>query len=496
MTNGNYSALISCPTGWHEYSVNIDTVAGTYSIYLDGALVESRAGVTFPASYGNALTVGASGYAQMDLAEIQMFSDAPIDNVKSRQLYEDTYGWVENRANPHCKDISDQYPLGTDRVSSSGLVLALDMETLTTDGKLKDFSGNGNHATISGAKYQRGAIKNGAYSFSAATDSVNTGITADYGSVTYAFWIRPTNFSSTYDVFGKDAGDNITIEATTGKVQFTSNGTVKATNGLTAGKTAFVVVKVNGSAVTIKVNDTANGSGNVTGRTTSSNPYKLGKFTSTALVGTIGPIFVFGGLTTDSQDTNLFYDSQKMLGLVQGGTTNINVPGQVGQAVDLNGTSQYIEVQDCPALNPAQITAGAWVNQDNASTYPTVIAKLNGNYGFQLFQYIAGKTTFFKGGNGTAISQNESGTTWNFGKWAFIAGIYDGTNVYGFVDGAIGTGTSLSALSHANVPLQIGRGSSSGNYVDGRIAFPFIFNRALSAAEFARLRYLGLSARW
>lgn len=44
--------------------------------------------------------------------------------------------------------ISDDYPTGSPGISPDGLAAAYDMETLTFDGQLQDFSGNQNHGTM------------------------------------------------------------------------------------------------------------------------------------------------------------------------------------------------------------------------------------------------------------------------------------------------------------------------------------------------------------
>ena len=44
--------------------------------------------------------------------------------------------------------ISDDYPTGSPAIGLDGLIAAYDMETLTFDGHLQDFSGNQNHGTL------------------------------------------------------------------------------------------------------------------------------------------------------------------------------------------------------------------------------------------------------------------------------------------------------------------------------------------------------------
>lgn len=53
--------------------------------------------------------------------------------------------------------------------------------------------------------------------------------------------------------------------------------------------------------------------------------------------------------------------------------------GQHGPAVTLNGTSQYISVNDSELMRPAQLTFSAWVKIDNLSTIKSTIVTKNVN---------------------------------------------------------------------------------------------------------------------
>ncbi len=364
------------------------------------------------------------------------------------------------------------------------------------DGKLKDFSGAGNHATITGAKYQRGAIKNGSYNFTGAADAITTPITADYAQMTYAFWIRPANITTLRDVFGKQAGDRITMEATTGKIRFQSNGTLLSTVGCTANVPQFVIVKVDGLNVSFKLNNVANGSGTLNARVASSNPVQIGFFsTNSAFAGMISAPMLFSRITTDDEDTKLFYDGQKMLGLVQGGAAS--VPGQVGSAVDLNGTSQYVEIADCPALAFPQVTFGAWVNLDGFSGYPTIISKKGvSGASFKLYGNQAAPNnliSYYSDG----VSRTATGGAMAANRWSLAAGTYNGANLIAYLDGVASAPTAFAASATSNAsPLRIGIEYNSTSPADGRIAFPFVCREALTAAQIAFIHRIGRMSKW
>jgi hypothetical protein len=492
-----------CPVGIHF--VEFKWTATGYSFALDGVVLERViSGCTFPAT-GTNYAIGRYYDTRVlggNVIEALVWGRYLSDS-ESRQQYEDTFGWVRNTANPHCFDIDDQHPLGTDRVvmgDGQSLLAAYDMETLTAAGLLYDASGGGHHATVTGAKYQRGMIKNATMAFAAAGDNINTGITADYAQLTYIFVIRPTNFTAAYNVLGKLSGDQITLEQTTGKLIFGSNGTVKATNGLTAGQGAIVIVKVDGNNVSFKLNNVANGSGAVTGRTASANPYKIGSFGGTALIGMIGPTFIINGITTDAQDTNLFYDSQKMLGLVQGGTSDINVPGQVGAAVDLNGTSQYIEVQDCPAIHLTSMSLGAWVNSDATNPWKNILSRWGGTiasaaYGLRLNASGRPQIDVSDGSNSSNVA---AGSALVQNKWVLLVGTFEGVNGRLYVNAVAETPITNAIVPQATSnPLRIGEISTTTGFAfDGLIAWPFVASQAYSQQIINRILLAGRMARW
>jgi hypothetical protein len=88
--------------------------------------------------------------------------------------------------------ISAQDPTGSPSISRDGLVAAYDMETLTGDGKLKDFSGHENHGTIHQTTPVDGLF-GAARRFSTASDYIdlpeNPSLAVN-GPLSIAMWVR------------------------------------------------------------------------------------------------------------------------------------------------------------------------------------------------------------------------------------------------------------------------------------------------------------------
>jgi len=175
-----------------------------------------------------------------------------------------------------------------------------------------------------------------------------------------------------------------------------------------------------------------------------------------------------------------------MLGLVQGGATS--VPGQVGSAVDLNGTSQYVEVQDCPALSPAAMTLGAWCNSDSVTGTRPIVAKASS---YKL-DAVGTELAYYEG----TATKTSSGAALGTGKWNLLAATYDAANVRHYLDGAqVGAAQAdtNAIVKNAN-PVRFGFDGT--NYADRREAFPFVLSRAATAAEIAYIHRMGRMARW
>jgi len=88
--------------------------------------------------------------------------------------------------------ISATRPTGSADISPDGLVVAFDMETLTANGNLRDFSGNGHHGALNGNDVVEGVF-HGARRFDDVADRVHLDEHPDFdldGPHTIAVWVR------------------------------------------------------------------------------------------------------------------------------------------------------------------------------------------------------------------------------------------------------------------------------------------------------------------
>jgi hypothetical protein len=169
------------------------------------------------------------------------------------------------------------------------------------------------------------------------------------------------------------------------------------------------------------------------------------------------------------------------------------VTGEVGQAFNLNGTSQYVDVPSSASLNPiTSISLEVWIyprSPLNAVSSP-IIKKAGEGSGQS-----DGYTLEFAGTSGVLFSVYvNGGRQWvttvpapvPLSQWSHVAGVYDGTNVSIYVNGAL-VGSPVSGPGQI-VPsgnnLQIGHDPSNpSRYFNGFIDEPSVYRVALSAAQ-------------
>lgn len=174
--------------------------------------------------------------------------------------------------------------------------------------------------------------------------------------------------------------------------------------------------------------------------------------------------------------------------------------GRFSDALDLGANDSRVEVPDNALLEPAQITAMAWVRHTGspgASRY--IIAK--GAEGCTGPSYAltsrGGGLAFIvrRGGVATPVESPNAGTALWDGAWHAVAGTYDGFTVRLWVDGVqVGTGTPAQgdiAYGLAIEALNIGNYPNINGCSDlqwpGLIDEARVYGRALAADELAYL---------
>jgi hypothetical protein len=181
-------------------------------------------------------------------------------------------------------------------------------------------------------------------------------------------------------------------------------------------------------------------------------------------------------------------------GTLVNGVTFTN--GTVGQAFAFDGVNSYVSVADSPYLDTflTNITVEAWIKArqttDN-SNWRGIVTK--GTTSWRLQGKSGGKTLVFSA-TGVSPSGDLYGTrNVNDGQWHHVAGVYDGTNMYLYVDGTLDASQAATgSITQNSSPLCIGQTANSpGYYFYGLIDEVSLYNRAFTAAEIQAIYVAG-----
>ncbi|HEY1064070.1 MAG TPA: LamG domain-containing protein [Candidatus Saccharimonadales bacterium] len=168
-------------------------------------------------------------------------------------------------------------------------------------------------------------------------------------------------------------------------------------------------------------------------------------------------------------------------GTITGAVPTIDRKGRTNAAYSFNGTSTFIQLP---------IAGNSWPS-GTAETVVLWVKSTNTNYG--LFAGVGGWDRRLFNNTWTIIDtsntyRNVSVPGINDGKWHQVAYSFDGTNLYGYVDGAL-TDTEPSGPLHTGSGSKywwLGKacsGSSCENYYNGALDDFRVYNRTLSTDE-------------
>jgi len=172
------------------------------------------------------------------------------------------------------------------------------------------------------------------------------------------------------------------------------------------------------------------------------------------------------------------------------------VLGKLGQALNFDGSEDYVTYGDVLDVGTSNFTIAAWVKSDVVnSAYHAIMTKNAGtcpNYQFGLHPnnkfFMAYETP-----SCAADSAAFTSSTISAGVWYHVVGVVDRTNgTTLYLDGVAQTTDTAETgnLNNDTGPLYIGR-HDSGLYWDGIIDDVRFYNRALTAAEILQLYNLG-----
>ncbi len=170
--------------------------------------------------------------------------------------------------------------------------------------------------------------------------------------------------------------------------------------------------------------------------------------------------------------------------------------GEVGQSFSFNGSSGYVSIPDSALLDSIsnRFTVEVWFRNNvvgNNGDWAGIVCK--GNTAWRLQATAFADTVTF---SATGASSDLIGTrSVNDGQWHHAAGVYDGTNIFLYIDGTLdGSHASSGSIAQNNYPVAIGANANPPGvvyYFNGSVDEASIYNRALSASEIEAIYFAG-----
>lgn len=157
-----------------------------------------------------------------------------------------------------------------------------------------------------------------------------------------------------------------------------------------------------------------------------------------------------------------------------------SVPGATGKINGANdfesSSTQYLNIADASqtGLDPTgNLTIEGWINAETASVTQVIAAKDGsaGNQGYVLRYSSSNRLTFIVSNDGTASTTlNGTTTTLTSGTWYYAVGVYDGTDIKLYLNGAAdgSTGYTSGIFNNSN-SFNIASRVTSSNRFDGII---------------------------
>jgi len=212
--------------------------------------------------------------------------------------------------------------------------------------------------------------------------------------------------------------------------------------------------------------------------------------------------FESGALTTDSSG-----NSHTLTAISDPAETT----GKFGGGVDLDGNDAYSATDHADFKPTGNFSIGGWIKTSTANTIIFSSYSQNTNWA-GIFLYISGggKLICLSAKNngttqGTHWQQALGATTITDGNWHLVNGIYDGANLYVYVDGKLDGSTAWTsgAAYAATNYVRVGCYSTTGSdslFFTGSLDDLFLLNgKALTATEISNLyntnikKYMGIS---
>lgn len=186
-----------------------------------------------------------------------------------------------------------------------------------------------------------------------------------------------------------------------------------------------------------------------------------------------------GTTAVDSADTSDFGNSTSEDGTISGASWNPNAKTG-GQALDLDGTDDGVDLPNLGLSGDAAYTVAGWIYFDDLSTSRAFLRWGDRTSQKQLLIY----------GNGSTLNLNhwndnyDANVSLSTGQWYHIALVYDGSIDTLYVDGSQDRTYDPAALSLADNQYSLGYSVEENDYYhDGRLDDVRFYDSALSASQ-------------
>jgi hypothetical protein len=170
-------------------------------------------------------------------------------------------------------------------------------------------------------------------------------------------------------------------------------------------------------------------------------------------------------------------------------------PGKLGNALNLNGTTNYISIPNASSLQPTSaLSISAWIKGDawgSGSDVDSILRKGEANPNNYQLAIADGRVALYLDDSDTAGHRGD--TVLQAGVWYHVAATWDGSQVKVYVNGLLDHSPPTSKAAPIAVdtrPLYIG-GRSGADLFDGVIDDVRLFNYALTPQEILELKGTG-----
>jgi len=166
-------------------------------------------------------------------------------------------------------------------------------------------------------------------------------------------------------------------------------------------------------------------------------------------------------------------------------------PGKFGSCLSFDGIGDYV---DCGPTNGTKnkpaLSISLWVKSNIIeSTILYIMDQYRNPYIFRFFWDTSERVEFDLGAAGGTVYARTAGSKLIDKAWHHIVGVYDGKNVYIYLDGILGptTGITSGNTNSGTLSLNIGAKNADTGFWNGLINNVMIYDRGLTAQEIQQL---------